>query len=68
MSRTFNDTALSRAEREALYRRNAKIQRERDRFPFSTFNARTFSRRQQFNAWLDGLPRDGAGNPIFSRG
>lgn len=53
MSRTFNDTALSRAEREALYRRQAKLTRERDRFPFSKFNGRIFAERQRFDAWLD---------------
>lgn len=68
MSRTFNDTALSRAEREALYHRQAKLTRERDRFPFSKFNGRIFAERQRFDAWLDSLPRDGRGEPIFSRG
>lgn len=53
MSRTFDDTRLSRSEREALYRRNAKRQRERDRFPFSNFNPRKFAERQRFDAWLD---------------
>ena len=68
MSRTFNDTALSRADREALYRRQAKITRERDLFPFSNFNARLFTERQRFDAWLDSLPRDDRGDPIISRG
>lgn len=67
MSRSFQEPG-NRRDREALYRRNRRIQRDRDRFPFSHFDARTFTERQQFDAWLDGLPRDGAGNPIFSRG
>jgi hypothetical protein len=53
VSRTFDDTRLSRSEREALYRRQARITRERDRFPFSNFNARLFAERQQFDAMLD---------------
>lgn len=53
MSRTFSDGGLNRHEREALYRRNAKRQRERDRFPFSNFNARKFAERQRFDAWLE---------------
>ena len=36
-SRTFDDTRLSRKEREALYRRQARLTRERDRFPFSHY-------------------------------
>lgn len=53
MSRTFDDTRLSRAEREALYRRQARLTRERDRFPFSNFDARKFAERQRFDAWLE---------------
>ena len=53
MSRTFNDAALSRADREALYRRQRRITRERDRFPFSNFNPRKFAERQRFDAWLE---------------
>lgn len=53
MSRTFDDTRLSRAQREAVYKRNARLSRERDRFPFSNFNARLFAERQAFDAWLD---------------
>lgn len=68
MSRTFNDSLHSRAEREAIYRRNARITRERDRFPFSNFDVRKFQQRQKFDAWLDSLPRDSFGNPIVSRG
>jgi len=67
MSRTFQEPG-NRRDREALRRRQARLQRERDLFPFSTFNARLFTERQQFDAWLDSLPRDGRGEPIFSRG
>lgn len=52
MSRTFDDTRLSRSEREALYRRQARLTRERDRFPFSNFNARAFAGRQAFDREL----------------
>jgi hypothetical protein len=64
MSRTFQEPG-NRRDREALYRRNAKLQRERDRFPFSYFNPRLFVERQRFDAWLDSLPRDAAGEPII---
>lgn len=53
MNRTYNDLQLSLADREALYRRQARLTRERDRFPFSTFNARTYASRRRFDAYLD---------------
>lgn len=68
MSRTFSDGGLNRAEREALYRRNAKRQRERDRFPFSTFDQFAYNRRRRFDAWLDSLPRDSRGEPLICKG
>lgn len=67
MSRTFSEGGLNRREREELYRRQARLTRERDRFPFSNFNARVFAGRQRFDAWLDSLPRDSRGEPITGR-
>jgi hypothetical protein len=49
MARAFDDTRLSRKDREALYRRQARLTRERDRFPFSNFNARASAERQAFD-------------------
>ena len=66
MSRTFQEPG-NRRDREALYRRNARIQRERDRFPFSCFNVRAFTARQAFDAYLDTLPHDARGEPIMGR-
>lgn len=53
MSRTFDDTRLSRSEREALYRRQARLTRERDRFPFSNFDPWSYRARKDFDAKLD---------------
>lgn len=49
MSRSFQEPG-NRRNREALYRRQAKLTREHDRFPFSEFNAQIFTGRQRFDA------------------
>lgn len=53
MSRTFDDTRLSRADREALYRRQARLTRERDRFPFSHY-CEDYKTRAAVSARLQG--------------